>query len=321
LQALPIKQWATFEIAPKHSVCWCSKSLAYVSACDPKAVGKSVVRYWLFNEMVAYGGFWSIHFYKLWDAALPLGVLDSSELLVERFGLAPAANLYTTSKRGGDPLTGDPAEGDLDELPMNEDDEMEHEPGEGGADVDGDDVTVCGGGAAAMLLLAAELDLAVAIAYGDDEDDAAVPPPPAVHVGGSSSSSGPAAPSAPIERNRSEVSVKFAGGTITWYKSSNTLVAYCGPHGQRCRLTRTANSSPKKLPQGRPIGLLAAWLKMGCGISSGDHNLMRFLTFSHADRICARNELVTSTQADLELLLSKERKPRDGEGDEPEGDP
>lgn len=71
-----------------------------------------------------------------------------------------------------------------------------------------------------------------------------------------------AAPGAPVDRGMGE-EIGVPGGYLRYYKKGNMIVAHCIRHGDRdCRLTRTCNASTAKgrAGQGRPLGLMAAWL-------------------------------------------------------------
>ncbi len=53
------------------------------------------------------------------------------------------------------------------------------------------------------------------------------------------------------------------GGVLRWYKKLDKFQATCcHPRHDRCILSRTSESG-RKLGQGRPLGLLTAWLKWG----------------------------------------------------------
>ena len=94
----------------------------------------------------------------------------------------------------------------------------------------------------------------------------------------------------------------------------------------RCRLTRTSFGSDDTPEQGRPLGLLMAWLiwHEDVGVaepSDRDEHLCIFNIFAlrHDVRVRAREALATIDGG--VLLLSKERRRRPGEPDEPEGFP
>ena len=52
-------------------------------------------------------------------------------------------------------------------------------------------------------------------------------------------------------------------GTLIFYPSVGDFYAVCKAHGHRCRMVRTSAGSDNKPSQGRPLGLLAAWLERG----------------------------------------------------------
>ena len=111
------------------------------------------------------------------------------------------------------------------------------------------------------------------------------------------------------------------GSTIASYADGRfEAVCRVASHNEtcRCRLTRTWYGSEDSEAQGRPLGLMAAWI-----IHAGEHNsaashceLFSLFVLDHGIRTRARDQLATMPGA--EALLSQERKPRAGEGDEPE---
>lgn len=66
-------------------------------------------------------------------------------------------------------------------------------------------------------------------------------------------------------REKCEHVVELAGGKIFYWPRSSKFEAVCSnsAHGKRCVLTRTSQSGEPGTPQGRPSGLLAAWLHAG----------------------------------------------------------
>lgn len=86
------------------------------------------------------------------------------------------------------------------------------------------------------------------------------------------------------------------GGILRFYKKSNQVVAHCEAHGlQACRLSRTFNKSSRRgrEGQGRPLGLVFAWLSAASNPDLGsaqDHIRMQPLP-DRASRLEARRLL------------------------------
>ena len=98
--------------------------------------------------------------------------------------------------------------------------------------------------------------------------------------------------------------------------------ATCGDakHGRRCRLERTclANKTvPRYAAQGRPLGLLAAWLRHSQSEESQADHMASVALFGKDRRAACRAELLLEPRA--QDLASEEREKRPGEDDEPEG--
>ena len=154
---------------------------------------------------------------------------------------------------------------------------------------------------------------------------------PASSDGAAASSSGaellgavaaePAAPRLSGPRGAHLSSVQVGHGSIKFYEKLNCFVAECTcpGHGRR-RLTRKsiAHSHTSRSAQGRPLGLLAAWLKAASTYSSqADHsNPFVACSFSLAERASSRREL--RSQPGYAALATCERPSRGGEGEEPE---
>jgi hypothetical protein len=124
------------------------------------------------------------------------------------------------------------------------------------------------------------------------------------------------------------------GGSIVQDYGRKSLDAHCSiPEHHHptnpCRLNRTAlaASRGRETAQGRPIGLLLAWLAAGEHRPSRDgHHKMSIAKHRCAEDIAMlsfdrRLELRqwAQEQPDLASLLALERVRRDGEGVEPEG--
>jgi hypothetical protein len=123
-----------------------------------------------------------------------------------------------------------------------------------------------------------------------------------------------------LAKGTANFDMRVNGGMLRLYFDSKTMVASCERHGARCRLTRkyipSALTNGSKLGQGRPVGLLLAWLAAGLHpavASKGDHRDIALPSFE--DRMAAR-----TAAADVGGLLpffAFERPLRMGEGPEP----
>jgi hypothetical protein len=107
----------------------------------------------------------------------------------------------------------------------------------------------------------------------------------------------------------------FEGGKISFYNKGD-FVATCHRHA-RCFLTRTCKASATKPAQGRPLGLLVAWLSMLAATKA--QHMDRSQYPSYDDQWFARVELAMTPDG---WNLLKHENPRTGEvNDEPAGLP
>ena len=134
----------------------------------------------------------------------------------------------------------------------------------------------------------------------------------------------PAAALAPVPRpgrkGKATLEINVHGGTLKYYSNKRAIIAHCDRHGHHdCRLTRTlcAAKAAGRPGQGRPIGLLCAWL------AAADHEdfdspqlhvRMKPLP-EYEDRVLARAEF--STLSDAPGWLALERPLAAEEDDEP----
>jgi hypothetical protein len=125
-----------------------------------------------------------------------------------------------------------------------------------------------------------------------------------------------------VVKGKADLVAEVLGGVIRYYAASNTFVASCACHGSRCRKTKSVKHkyNPLNAGQGRPLGLLCAWLAQAMDLEPGNvgRELHRDLDPpSLLDRQHARG--VAMASAAVQLLAVKER-PRNlaaGEPDEP----
>ena len=106
-------------------------------------------------------------------------------------------------------------------------------------------------------------------------------------------------------------------GVIRFYASRREFVAHCSfPGHVRCRLTRSSqgHASSARCAQGRPLGLLAAWLQARGSCADKDSHVRMPLP-DLASRIFGR-ELLKGVAEAADLFLA-ERPLRDGESEEP----
>ena len=112
-----------------------------------------------------------------------------------------------------------------------------------------------------------------------------------------------------------EITVDLAHGRITFYRQGFfTATCYAAGH-QRCVLTRTALAGRRR-SQGRPLGLLAAWLTMGPDVPNKEAHWDRSVWPSQAERWAQREVLATVPGG--QDLLDQERPQEPGEEIEPD---
>ena len=117
-------------------------------------------------------------------------------------------------------------------------------------------------------------------------------------------------------RQRAEVKLEVDGGLITFYATKNIFVATCRNelHG-KCSLTRSALPGRRK-GQGRPLGLLKAWLCIGQDLDSKEAHWSAE-TWPNFEARSYHRELLEALPGSFELLES-ERPQEPGEGAEPD---
>ena len=155
-----------------------------------------------------------------------------------------------------------------------------------------------------------------------DADEVPPPLPPPVDV------PPPPVAAADVPRGR-PLTMTMYGGTITWYPPTRTqgarYQANCpnAKHGD-CNMTKSAHGfrgrmRPDREPQGRPLGLIAAWMgATDLWTTKDDHKAYEGV-ITRASREAARARL--QVEPDGPEMLRTERKQRPGEPEEPEGAP
>lgn len=154
-----------------------------------------------------------------------------------------------------------------------------------------------------------------------------MPPPPAPPAPASRAPSARAASHADSVRGSAEVVVHFPScGKISFYAGDNRFEAVCSCHtptgSSRCILTRTSAGSNRKKSQGRPLGLLAAWLLNAEVMGTKDDHCNRLWllsSLSKEDRLAARRYLASLPAGPN--LLACERAKAQNEDSEPDGVP
>ena len=118
---------------------------------------------------------------------------------------------------------------------------------------------------------------------------------------------------------RATLELEIDGGTLRYYDATGSVVAHCNRHGSHvCRMTRTVRASRHagRKGQGRPLGLLLAWLR-AAGDPEHDsaelHKSMEPPSFE--DRLEAR--VLFEADPSAAEWLAIERVPRPDEDVEP----
>ena len=114
--------------------------------------------------------------------------------------------------------------------------------------------------------------------------------------------------------------LEFEHGRIRFYEGQG-MVATCLRHGRHCRMTRqvTASRVAGREGQGRPLGMLAAWVARGTLPEFDSMELhVGMVKYGplpdHEERRLARESL--AGLPDLDWFLGMERPRRDDEEDE-----
>ena len=122
-----------------------------------------------------------------------------------------------------------------------------------------------------------------------------------------------------------DVAVHFAEhGELRYNIRSKTIVAICGnkAHGAACKRTRTCRKSNREglqdAGQGRPVGLLAAWLMQSHKHSSSEAHREAIGFITSAQRREARAAFTAVPDAEAVLDMERKQSRKSGEGDEPD---
>eukprot|EP00971_Amphidinium_carterae_P351421 6492107-Amphidinium_carterae.3 len=147
-------------------------------------------------------------------------------------------------------------------------------------------------------------------------------PKPASVVSGTDLRAGSAVGRAPAIRGITLPAAAVArveGGTIAYHHSKEAYEAICScAHHGKCVLTRSARAhkrgqKPGEDPRGgRPLGFLLMWLRDGCKhTSKASHWDKSHWTYSHADRLAAREALANSDEGRDLLSFERPRGPNE----------
>ena len=121
----------------------------------------------------------------------------------------------------------------------------------------------------------------------------------------------------PVARARilADLTLEVPGGKLTYYARTQVCTATCSNdlHG-RCVLTRTLVPG-KPTQQGRPMGLLMAWLEMGQHVGTKAEHWDKDSWPTHQERLMARGFL--STLEGSEGFFDAEKPLAEGESEEP----
>ena len=118
-----------------------------------------------------------------------------------------------------------------------------------------------------------------------------------------------------------DVAVPFDNhGELRYNIMSESIVAICKVHGGACKRTRTVRPAAKdsltNCGQGRPVGLLAAWLSQSHQHASSEAHRDAILYITSAARRAARRAFAAAP--DASDILDMERDRTAGEGEEPD---
>jgi hypothetical protein len=155
---------------------------------------------------------------------------------------------------------------------------------------------------------------------GDDEGPPDVPPPPAAHA-----EPVPARPrAAPVGGGDwGRITLHKDGapvGDLVWDRTTNTLNAHCSVH-RKCHFDKKCNRNASRPGQGRPIGLLVAWLidSPDCATKLQHKDHKEHLSFTSDGRRRRKNAREwMHTVPEYRALFTRERSPDTGEGSEPD---
>lgn len=203
-------------------------------------------------------------------------------------------------------------EEDADDTPGEDSDDAEDADDADPDELEDDWVQELQDPAALVAQAPSEHGAGVAVA-GVGEPSAEPPPGGEMAIAAASSAEGNEA----RKMGEAEVIFLVPGGHIAYYKKGDRFYGYCDvpSHGKLCRIERTARAGRRK-GQGRPLGLIMAWLACGGQHDTQKQHLNNGRWQSHADRVAARTAL--EQIGGSAELLQFEAGYKDGERGEPE---
>lgn len=128
----------------------------------------------------------------------------------------------------------------------------------------------------------------------------------------------------PEGHNKAMFVLCVPGGKLIYYGGQHeNMVAECqNPAHGRCVKTKTVRKPKRRttanVGQGRPLGLLAAWLSKGQSLQSKEEHWSKGHMPSREDRLIARQAIKDMEGADAEGLLAAEADQGEGEDSEPD---
>ena len=113
-------------------------------------------------------------------------------------------------------------------------------------------------------------------------------------------------------RDAAELVVQLPSGDIRYYRKGNHFVATCRCEKHQdqdvsCSRKRTANPPRNRSGQGRPLGLLAAWLEAGPQLDSQAAHVHMQEDISFEQRKAARARLLALPNAQRLLEFEREQ--------------
>lgn len=127
-------------------------------------------------------------------------------------------------------------------------------------------------------------------------------------------------PKAKPKAKAADMEVELPNGFLRYYKATQVVVAHCAYHGEKaCRLTRLmrGHKSALRAGQGRPVGLMLAWLADQHN-HDANHDHVHMALPSFDSRAAERAAAAAGGNAQLLALMAEERPTREDEDQEPE---
>ena len=145
---------------------------------------------------------------------------------------------------------------------------------------------------------------------GDPEDDAL--PIEKAEAGSVAPAVDVAGPTVEELAAANKLRLPWGCGYLTYYRSHDSFYAVCK---NGCRFNKKRNRHPWIAEQGRPLGVLCAWLQGGCDDKEHHTSIVSKL-LTHERRVAARAEFAKLEAAAVFLRIESKAKPGE-EGGEP----